>query len=641
MKKTIRTLFAHWQQPVAAAVLALLFAAACSFISPIYYHSNLESVTQEEGGWLLHIAQTLGYAVPLFVGLLIVLVHGGVFFRWLGKFNPVKVFRLSWTRRSVLVAAGIILVLWIPWMIIYYPGITPYDPVAQIYQIHGSGAFRPELWEPTVDGWISNSHPILHTLILGGFFELGDMLGSQNLGIFMYSLFQSLVRAVTFGAVCCYLRRLGVPKFFCLLALAFFALFPAIATSSMVTFKDHLFSPIYVIYVMQFIEIVRTKGAVLKGRGFVLGLVATSLLMPLLKHPGIYIVIACSMLLLIFYRRYFKQLLIVVAVPSVTVFAVLPCIVFPLLNVVPAGSQDTFGPMLTQTAKVISVHPDAMTIEEREVIDAVVPYRIMATGYSNSSTDLIKSYFRQDSSLSDRLRYLALWARQFFEYPEEYVVAFFAIQDTWFVPKHGWDVFDNLYPGTAQHVVDVVGHNNRLPVNKAAEIREQLYFNGPVEMYPAKLFMRNTVLKLHTVPVIGFVFTNACYTFYLPFILATVVLLYKRRFMPVFIPVLFTFLVLMISPMDMSRYALPMLESTPLIFGIAILAWMYPEETRRRKGQRRMHGELRGEKDRQRMPPREEPTDANRNSIIRRRGRYARIAAEVVPIFPTEEEDTA
>ncbi|MDR1087800.1 MAG: DUF6020 family protein [Coriobacteriales bacterium] len=583
MKKFIKTLFASWQQPVAALVLAVLFAAAIVFISPIYYHASLDSITGEEAGVLLAFGQCLLLALPIAIGLLVVLVYGGVFFRWLGRFNPLKVLSLSWRKRSVFVAAGIILFFWLPWIIIYYPGCTPYDPVAQIYQIHGSGAFRPELWEPTVDGWISNSHPILHTLILGGFFELGDLLGSQNLGIFLYSLFQCLVRSLAFGAVCCYLRRIGVPKLFCLLSLAFFALYPAIATSSMVTFKDHLFSPFYALYVIQIIEIVRTRGAVLKGWKFVLGLVAVSLVLSLLKHPGLYIVVACSLVLLLLYRRFFRQLLLTLAVPALVVMLILPTLVFPALHVISDGDQDPYGPLLAQTARVINEHPDAMSTEEREIIDRIVPYRIMATGYSTASTDYIKGNFRQDSSLADRLDYLALWARQAFVYPQEYLEGFFTIQDSWFVPAHGWDVYDNLYPGTAQHVVDVVGHNNRLPVNKAEEVRAQLYFDGPVELYSAKLFMRSTFLNLHYLPVVGFLFTNACYTFYLPCLFAAIILLYCRRFVPVLLPVLLTLIVLFISPMDMSRYALPLLESTPLIAGVAILAWMYPQKKEKKK----------------------------------------------------------
>lgn len=579
MKRIVKTLFSKWQTTVTAAVLAIVFAFAYFFITQIYYFNSIDWILQSEGGWLSALSQTLTIAAVLFVVALVVFTYAGTFFRWLGRFNPLKILSFSWTKRSVLAVAGIILVLWLPWIIIYYPGSTPYDPVAQIYQIHGSGAFRPELWIPTVEGWISNSHPILHTLILGGFFELGDALGSQNLGIFMYSLFQSIVRAFSFALTCCYLRRIGVPKILCLLSLAFFALFPAISTSSMVTFKDHLFSPIYVLYLIQVIEIVRTKGSVLGSKKFVAGLIATSLLMPLLKHPGIYLVLASGVCLTVLYRKYFKQLLTSIAIPALVIYVIFPYVVFPALHVVPAGSQDMFGPMFSQTARVIHDNPDAMTTEEREIIDKVVPYRIMATGYSTVSTDYIKGNFRQDSSLSERLDYLALWFKQGFAYPKEYFEGFFTLEDIWFMPNHGWEVYDNLYPNTTQHVVDVVGHNNRLPVNKAQEVRSQLYFDGPTELYSAKLFMRTSFLYLHTIPVIDILFSIGLYTFYLPATFAASVLLNKRRFLPVFIPVLLSFLLLMISPMGMARYALPLLETTPLVMGLVVLAWMYPEKT--------------------------------------------------------------
>ena len=561
-----------------AAVLAVLFASASIVLPPIYYHASLDWVLEDAYGWLTAILQSIALAIPLFLLILVVLMHSGDFWRWSKKFDPIKRLSFSWNRRSVLIIAGIIMVAWLPWIIIYYPGSTPYDPVAQIFQMQGSGAFRPEIWEPTIEGWISNSHPILHTLILGGFFELGNTLGSQNLGIFFYSIFQCLVRALCFAVACCYLRRLGVPKLFSLLSLAFFALFPAISTSSMVTFKDHLFSPIYVIYVLQIIEIVRTRGAVLKGKKFVLGFTASSLLLPLFKHPGIYIVLLTSLCLLVVYRRYLKQLLISMAVPAFVIYLIFPYLLFPALQVVPAGSQDVFGPMLAQTARVIYEQPDAMNIEEREIIDRVVPYRIMATGYSTASTDFIKGHFRQSSSLGQRLDYLALWGRQGFMYPLDYFESYFTIQGAWFVPSRGWDVYDNLYPDTHQQVVDIVGHNNRLPFNNAQEVREQLYFDGPAELQGAKQFMRNAFLYLHKVPIIGVLFSHAFYTFYLPLIIAAALFLNKRRFLPIFFPVVLTLVVLLISPMDMSRYALPMLEASPLILGVAILAWMYPEK---------------------------------------------------------------
>jgi hypothetical protein len=208
----------------------------------------------------------------------------------------------------------------------------------------------------------------------------------------------------------------------------------------------------------------------------------------------------------------------------------------------------------------------------------VVPYRILATGYSTASTDYIKGHFRQDSTLGERLDYLALWLRQGFVYPEEYFEGFFVLQDVWFMPSHGWEVYYNLNPGTAQHVVDVVGHNNRLPVNRAEETRRQLYFDTPTQLYSAKLFMRDTFFYLHSVPVVGILFSTGFYTFFLPCILFAGVLLNRRSWLPVFIPVLLTFMVLLISPMGMARYALPMLEATPLIFGAAILAWCYPRK---------------------------------------------------------------
>ena len=136
MRRVLIKLFASWQQPVTAAMLGLLFAASIVFISPIYYHSNLDTLVQADGGLFFACLKTLFFALCFFVFILIMLVYGGSFFRWLKRFNPLKILKLSWSGRSILIVTAIILVCWLPWIIIYYPGTTPYDPVAQIYQIN-------------------------------------------------------------------------------------------------------------------------------------------------------------------------------------------------------------------------------------------------------------------------------------------------------------------------------------------------------------------------------------------------------------------------------------------------------------------------------------------------------------------------
>ncbi|MDR2672528.1 MAG: DUF6020 family protein [Coriobacteriales bacterium] len=571
------TLFADRRRTVILLVLSALFALSNVFVQPVFYRGSIDQITSSAQGWITALVQILGLTVGIAVILAVICAFGRRFFVWIARFNPLPQLTFGWHKRSVLLVAAVIMILWLPWIIIYFPGSAPYDAIAQIYQMHGSGALRPEVYELTLGGWISNSHPVLHTLILGAFFELGHALGSQDLGIFMYTFFQCLVRAVSFAAVCCYIRRIGAPQLFCLLALVFFGLFPAISTSSVVIFKDHLYSPLYAIYLIFIIEIVLSKGEVLGIRKFIIGLSIIATLLALLKHPGIYIVVGSAVLLALVYRRQIKSLLVSVLLPIVTVSVLLPFVVFPALNIVPAGSQDLFGPFFMQTAKVIKDHPEAMGPEERDIIDQVVPYRVIATGYSVMTSDYLKGNFRQNSTLSQKLDYLLLWLRQGFEYPKEYFEGYFVLEDSWIVPLDGWEVYDLIGPHHQLTVIDVVGHNNRLPQNKARDIAGDLYFGYHPELTQAKQFMRDTFLHTRTVPVIGFFYSVATYTFYFPLLFLGVVLLNRRSFLPVFLPVALSFMVLMVSPMAMSRYALPFLESTPLLFTLAILAFLQPQ----------------------------------------------------------------
>ena len=58
---------------------------------------------------------------------------------------------------------GIIFISWIPYFIIYYPGIISPDSYSQIQQVFGDLA-------------LNDHHPILHTAIIGFFVRIGVMI---------------------------------------------------------------------------------------------------------------------------------------------------------------------------------------------------------------------------------------------------------------------------------------------------------------------------------------------------------------------------------------------------------------------------------------------------------------------------------
>lgn len=90
------------------------------------------------------------------------------------------------TRRVAWGCAALIFVCWLPVMLAYWPGISAYDIYTQIFEV-----FEDDY---------TNRNPLLHTLILGAFYRLGEGLGSAALGYALFILMQMAVMAGAYGA---------------------------------------------------------------------------------------------------------------------------------------------------------------------------------------------------------------------------------------------------------------------------------------------------------------------------------------------------------------------------------------------------------------------------------------------------------
>ena len=88
--------------------------------------------------------------------------------------------------------------------------------------------------------------------------------------------------------------------------------------------KDSLFSAVFILYFVAFIEIVRTKGAACSKR-FLACYVILSGLCILTKKPGVYIFILSGFVLLVVYRRFWKRTLVALIAPLLLFSFALPC----------------------------------------------------------------------------------------------------------------------------------------------------------------------------------------------------------------------------------------------------------------------------------------------------------------------------
>lgn len=99
--------------------------------------------------------------------------------------------------RTTLCCSLLLLLCWLPYLLFFYPGTVIWDLSEMAAQFFG-------LAEMTA--W----HSVFTTWVFGGLVWLGRQLGSDNIGICLYMLGQSVLLAYALGRSVAYIRRCGV-----------------------------------------------------------------------------------------------------------------------------------------------------------------------------------------------------------------------------------------------------------------------------------------------------------------------------------------------------------------------------------------------------------------------------------------------
>jgi hypothetical protein len=194
---------------------------------------------------------TCGLAVVIYLPVL------GVF-RWLDRrwdgavasAEPAIVPMRTALRRRLWPAFGVLLAGWLPWLIVHYPGNVDSDTITQKLQWLG-------LQER------SDHHPWFDTAVFGWFWDLGDAVGDDRIGLFAYVLVQESATALGVALVLAYLSWLGLPAVAGWTLTVAVAVFPLYAMSPAVMSKDAFAVVFWLPFLVLFAEAVRTRGRVL------------------------------------------------------------------------------------------------------------------------------------------------------------------------------------------------------------------------------------------------------------------------------------------------------------------------------------------------------------------------------------------
>lgn len=435
------------------------------------------------------------------------------------------------TNRHVWITAFIIMLLcWLPWILMNYPGTDEPDSVNQMKQFLGDREFNAH-------------HPPLSTFIMGSLFVIGRSVWDANFGFFLYILLQTILGALIFSWSIYEIHKLGVRGRYCILATLYYAVLPMWGGTMQGDGKDILYAEFVVFFVTCLVRIIVTRQC---GRKESILLIAASILTALLRNNGIYAVLPTILLLVCYLKNAERKKMCVVLGTVALVYWGVTKVVYPGMGIEAGSVREALSIPFLQTARYVNEYEEEVTAHEREVIDSVLAYDSLKA-YDPKHSDSIKNTYKNDDSKLPE--YFKIWFQMFLKHPSCYISA-------------------ALNSGGGYMAPVMVG----FPAPIGIESDE--YFSGLGVEHVFKDRFADFFVKIELasmeMPVIRYFCMAGSYTW---IVLICVMLLLRERLYSgiiLFMPEIMNVLVCIASPTWHIRYALPVMAVVPLMIG-----WTY------------------------------------------------------------------
>lgn len=470
-----------------------------------------------------------------------------------------KIFNFIFEKHAFIIPLIIILICWLPYVIIFYPGVLMQDSTIQIKQFfgleipEGSSNNSVNLIDENVK--ITNHHPVLHTVILGSCVKIGKMLGNDNLGIFLYTIIQVVLLASALAYIIKFMKELKTNNYIRIFALLIFCFIPVFPFYAVEITKDVPFASLMIFYTIELYKIIKEYADKKLSKKRVVLIIFISLMVCLLRNNGIYVILLSLPFAAISNKINRKNILFATLIVFVLYESFIK-LLLPALKISNTGVREMLSVPFQQTARYVKEYGNEVTDEEREIIDKVLGYDTLASRYVPERSDAVKDEYNKDATSEDLKNYFKVWFRQFFKHPNVYVEAFL-----------------NNYYGYFYLEGDIEKYTTGFIVNCDDDLTKTGKFNYSYnDKFKGE---RNAVKHILNIskkmPVIYWCTNIGLNTWILLIMLGYLIYKKKYKFIVFLLPSLVTLLVCCVSPVNAYfRYELPNIFAMPLIISIFI-----------------------------------------------------------------------
>ncbi len=464
-------------------------------------------------------------------------------FKDTSKFNFINKIINVLDNKPFLISFCVIILSWIIYIIAFYPILMAPDPSNQVLQFFGIDNPYSHISILLDENMIiTNHHPILHTLMLGVCVKLGLLFNNVNLGLFIYTIIQTVILAGTFSYTIKFMKEININKKFRLIIMLIYALVPIFPFYAITPVKDVIFGSLIILYVIMIYRYVNnySKFSIIKS-------LILLILLILFRNNGFHVIIL-SLPLLLFLKYKNRWKLFVVFSITLCFYFSYNKVLLPYFKVTPSSPREMLSIPFQQTARYVLKYGNEVTDKEKEIIDKILIYETLAERYDPEISDPVKNKFNKYSDDKDLNSYFKVWFEQFTKHPVVYLEATLHNTYGYYYPfKTSWVIYSKYKKTLKNNGFDY-------HFNDMKSLRKSLVAYGSAFPY---------------IPVVGLIANIGFNTWLILFMISY--LFYKKKYKEIiiFMPSIVLLLVCIASPVNVYfRYALPNVFAAPVIIGM-------------------------------------------------------------------------
>lgn len=364
------------------------------------------------------------FVLILTIGKLLVVIIRG----WSFEIQALTIHKKWWLGSFLL-----LILLWSPYLLAYYPGILTPDSLTSLLQAKDLSL-------------LYNHIPVAYTLLVALFARIGWQIGDANFGVFLFSLAQLLIMAGVLSYSAYWLRaKMRRPAAACI-ALLFYGMNPVIAMHSITMWKDVLFSAWIVLLCLFLFDMALGGGKRLDSKKGMRELCVLLLLVCFGRNNGLYVAVFCLGVLLIVYKDVRKKLLVRGGGLLLAVLLIQgPG--YNALGINQSGFAESVGIPLQQISYTV-IHDAELSEQDGEFLEKIIPVSAIEESYSPVSADNIKfnqefntAFFEENKGGFVKL-YLKLLPAHLRSYTESYLLS---TSGFWQIERTNWLVGEEVY----------------------------------------------------------------------------------------------------------------------------------------------------------------------------------------------------